>query len=110
MWQSYPHALSHEGRAPHVGALLVSVACAYFGVAAERDVFRKARTPAVSKARWAISMVLYLDIGWGKKRIAKFLIKDKKAIHHGIARAHELYRSSASFFSGVELLRREVFQ
>lgn len=92
-----------------MGALLVVVACAYFGVSDEKEVFRSGRMPAVTKSRWAISMVLNLDIGWSKKRIAKFLLKDKKAIHHGLARAQQLYRTDPQFFNAVELLRKEVF-
>lgn len=92
-----------------MGALLVQVASAYFGLSDEKDVFRAGRMPNVCRARWAVSLVLHNDIGWGKKRIAKFLIKDKKAIHHGLERARTLYRTDAQFFDGVELLRKEVF-
>ncbi|WOF44278.1 hypothetical protein KNJ79_04945 [Sphingopyxis indica] len=92
-----------------MGALLVRVASAYFGLSDETDVFREGRMPATCRVRWAVSMVLHQDIGWGKKRIAKFLIKDKKAVHYGLKRAEALYRSDARFFDGVELLRKEVF-
>ncbi len=98
-----------DGRAPSLGALLVKVASAYFGVGDEKDVFRNGRMPCVCRVRWAVAMVLYSDIGWGKKRIAKFLIKDKKAVHHGLKRAQTLYQTDPQFFAGVELLRKEVF-
>src|SRR3546814_14495782 len=90
-------------------ALLIRGASVYFGVSDETDVFRAGRMPNVCRARWAVSMVLHDDIGWGKKRIAKFLIKDKRAIHHGLKRASALYQSDARFFDAVQLLRKEVF-
>ncbi len=92
-----------------MGTRLAILASEYFDLDNPGLLFGQTRMPNVSRARWAIAHVLKEDIGWGKKRIGKFLSKDPRAILRAWERAHQLCRSDPLFYEGVEMLREEVF-
>lgn len=94
---------------PHVGDLLLQCSCRFFGVDDPEDLHRKTRAPNVTLARWALSYVLNVHVGWGKGKIALFLHKDKSSIIHAIREARGLYRTSPIFHHAIQHLETELF-
>lgn len=94
---------------PTVGDLLLQSSCRFFGVDDPEDLRRKTRAPNVTLARWALSYVLNLHVGWGKQKIADFLHKDKSSIVHAVREAQGLFRTSPIFHAAVQQLEQELF-
>ena len=88
---------------------LVSSASLFFGIDDELDVFREGRSQNLTLARWAVMFVLHHHVGWGKRRVARFLQKDKAAVVRGLRRAEALRRSSEVFHAAILELEQEIF-
>lgn len=99
--------LAESGRAP-IGARLVTLIEEFYDIPVGSVKNRNRRNGNVSKARWALSLVLIEEVGWSGSRVGKFINNDHKAISYGIKQAHNLLRTCPIFFEAVRLLKEEV--
>lgn len=92
-----------------LGPRLVTFAERWFDIPTGSVSNPKRRSGNISRARFALALVLNQDCGWSYPRIAGlFNLEGHAAALRGARKAKALLRSDEIFFEGVKLLKAEI--